>query len=189
MAVIAIVILIGTGAYAYYQTNINGTTSGTIAKWSFKANNQTESFNIDLGKMYPGKSGVYNIELSAEDSDLDVYYELFLVVSYPTYRYLSWKDEYEKEFSIGCEGYFGRYGIIPAGEKTILSIYYDWPYEHFDGEYNEENPLINDNLSIIARQYAGNNTAIPINLLNNSNIKFFEEINSTSGYITAYIMC
>lgn len=35
MATVAIVIFIGTGAYAYYQTNIKGTTNGTIAKWDY----------------------------------------------------------------------------------------------------------------------------------------------------------
>ena len=35
MATVAIVILIGTGAYAYYQTNIKGTTNGTIVKWDY----------------------------------------------------------------------------------------------------------------------------------------------------------
>lgn len=76
MAVTAIVIIIGTGAYAYYRSTMSGTISGTIAKWSFKANNQTETFTLDLGDLYPGKTGSYNIELSAENSDLDVYYEL-----------------------------------------------------------------------------------------------------------------
>ena len=41
--------------------------------WSFTANNQTDSFNIDLWAGYPGKKDVYDLELSAVNSDLDVW--------------------------------------------------------------------------------------------------------------------
>ena len=74
--VTSIIVVLGTVSYAFYQTAINGTVSGTIAKWSFTANNQTDSFDLNLGELYPGKSGTYNITLSAANSDLDVYYEL-----------------------------------------------------------------------------------------------------------------
>ena len=77
----SIIVVLGTVSYAFYQTAINGTVSGTIAKWSFTANNQTDSFDLNLEKLYPGKSGTYNITLSATNSDLDVYYEL--IFTYP----------------------------------------------------------------------------------------------------------
>ena len=41
MIVFSITVILGTGAYAYYQSTIPGIVNGTIAKWSFKANNQT----------------------------------------------------------------------------------------------------------------------------------------------------
>ena len=63
---LAFVIFLGTGAYAYYQTTITGTISGNVAKWSFKANNQTSTFSIDFGSLYPGKEETYYLELSAE---------------------------------------------------------------------------------------------------------------------------
>ena len=44
----------------------------TIARWSFTTNNQTDSFNIDLGAGYLEKKDVYDLELSAVNSDLDV---------------------------------------------------------------------------------------------------------------------
>lgn len=52
---ITITILLGTVSYAFYQTTINGTVSGTIAKWSFTANDQADSFGLNLGELYPGK--------------------------------------------------------------------------------------------------------------------------------------
>ena len=186
MALVTIVILIGTGAYAYYRTTISGTTSGTIAKWSFKANNQTESFSINLGKVYPGKTGTYNIELSAEDSDLDVYYELvFKDFSNDIY----WDINYTKPLygAFPCESYVGRYGIIPSGEKTTIVLYYNWPYGNKKEDYKSYE--MTNNIEIIAKQYSSYNGTIPINILNNPNITNFEELNNISGYIIGKVPC
>ena len=60
----------------------------TIARWSFTANNQTDSFNIDLGAGYLEKKDVYDLELSAVNSDLDVYYEIFIVNKYEKNGYV-----------------------------------------------------------------------------------------------------
>src|SRR5574344_2641412 len=85
----SIIVVLGTVSYAFYQTAINGRVLGTIAKWSFTANNQTDSFDLNLGELYPGKSGTYNITLSAESSELDVYYELvFGLADVSKYLYL-----------------------------------------------------------------------------------------------------
>ena len=78
IAILVLAVGIALGTYAYYQTTISGTISGTVAQWSFKANNQTSTFALDFGSLYPGKSGTYNLELSAEDSELPVYYEFII---------------------------------------------------------------------------------------------------------------
>lgn len=44
MMITSIVIIGGTITYAFYQSSIKGTISGTIARWSFTANNKTDSF-------------------------------------------------------------------------------------------------------------------------------------------------
>ena len=173
MAVIAIVILIGTGAYAYYQTNINGTTSGTIARWSFKANDQTENFNIDLGKIYPGKNGIYNIELSAEDSDLDVYYELFFTVSgriydssntYSTVSHLYFDSSYTKQIST-CS-YRGIYGVINAGEKITIPLYYNYSYNYSNNtDYADGSHVESSEIQIVGQQLNGYSNEIPMYLL------------------------
>ena len=73
--IVSIAVVLGTVTYAFYQSSINGNVSGTIAKWNFTANDQASNFELDLGDLYLGKSGTYNITLSATNSDLDVYYE------------------------------------------------------------------------------------------------------------------
>ena len=125
---LAFIILLGTGAYAYYQTTITGTISGSVAKWSFTANNQTSTFNIDFGSLYPGKTGEYAIELSAEDSDLPVAFEL--IVSAENFGLMElfgaifYRDSaYNNMFFPILKGY-----IMP-GEKATIPLYMNWPYE------------------------------------------------------------
>ena len=139
---LAFIILLGTGAYAYYQTNITGTISGSVAKWSFKANNQTSNFNIDFGSLYPGKYAEYNLELSAEDSELPVAFELifhYAVVSNgfseAGYNVLS------HAFKIGNSSNtlgtaVGLKGLIMPGEKATIPIIFDWPYgdAYYEGD-------------------------------------------------------
>lgn len=205
--VTSIIVVLGTVSYAFYQTAINGRVSGTIAKWSFTANNQTDSFDLNLGELYPGKSGTYNITLSAANSDLDVYYELIFTSADVDFL-LYWDSSYTKPLvGRGDVSYVGKYGVITKGSSVTIPIYLDWPYGDTAEEYYE--PLSMPEIKVIAKQYTGYNGSIPMNLLGFTNLISyneignglvipiktlsdqygygrnykFEAINSTSGYI------
>ena len=209
----SIIVVLGTVSYAFYQTAINGRVSGTIAKWSFTANNQTDSFDLNLGELYPGKSGTYNITLSAANSDLDVYYELIFTGADIDF-FLYWDSSYTKPLvGRGDASYVGKYGVITKGTSVTVPIYLNWPY---DNPYNEvdyyDEYLEMPEIRIIAKQYTGYSGSIPMNLLGFTNLisynnsknnlviptntilndqygysetnKYkFETINATSGYI------
>ena len=153
----SVLVIAGTVTYAFYQSNIKGTIDGTIARWDFKANNQVDTFNLDFGKIYPGKvDGPYNIVLSAENSDLDVYYEL--ITNYtPGSSYLRWEGSNKfpfinKSSILVSNSYVGRWGIIKAGETRTMPIYFNWPYDTAEKTVEEiEFPTF----KIIARQYTG----------------------------------
>ena len=204
--VTSIIVILGTVSYAFYQTAINGTVSGTIAKWSFTANNQTDSFDLNLEKLYPGKSGTYNITLSATNSDLDVYYELIFTGAQIN-EFMYWDSSYTKPLQdYYSNSYIGKYGVITKGSSVTIPIYFNWPYgDTSEGYYERSMPEI----KIIAKQYTGYNGSIPMNLLGFTNLisynEFgnglvipikaifdqygyykdykFETINATSGYI------
>ena len=164
----SIIVVLGTVSYAFYQTAINGTVSGTIAKWSFTANNQTDSFDLNLGELYPGKSGTYNITLSAESSDLDVYYELIFTGADIDFL-LYWDSSYTKPLvGLGDVSYVGKYGVITKGSSVTIPIYLDWPYGDTAEEYYE--PLSMPEIKVIAKQYTGYNGSIPMNLLGFTNL-------------------
>ena len=174
--VTSIIVVLGTVSYAFYQTAINGTVSGTIAKWSFTANNQTDSFDLNLGELYPGKSGTYNITLSATNSDLDVYYELIFTgaVGNTINGFLYWDSSYTKPLGDYDSGsYVGKYGVITKGSSVTIPLYLNWPY---DNPYNEDGVDFYDDdiympeIRIIAKQYTGYSGSIPMNLLGFTNL-------------------
>ena len=208
----SIIVVLGTVSYAFYQTAINGTVSGTIAKWSFTANNQTDSFDLNLGELYPGKSGTYNITLSAENSDLDVYYELIFTSADVDFL-LYWDSSYTKPLGSRDASYVGKYGVITKGSSVTIPLYLNWPYDNpyvEDGVQPYEGNVSIPEIKIIAKQYTGYSGSIPMNLLGFTNLisynEFgndliipvisapndqygyggnykFETINATSGYI------
>ena len=171
MISISILLMLASGAYAYYQTTITGSVNGTVAAWSFKVNNQTDTFNIDLGNLYPGKEETINIVLSAENSSLDVYYEMWTGEGNKPHFY--WDSSHNYVIGQDCNRQ-GKYGIIPAGSSVTIPVYYDWPYGNspeLDG-YGQHVLSFN----IIGRQYTGYSGDIPINL---HNLDFFT---SADGY-------
>ena len=191
----SIIAVLGTVSYAFYQTTINGTVSGTIAKWSFTANNQTDSFDLNLGELYPGKSGTYNITLSAADSGLDVYYEL-IFRSADINFVMYWDSSYTKPLG-GTNSYVGRYGVITKGSSVIIPIYLNWLYGDTAEEYYEPSMR---GIEIIAQQYTGYSGSIPMSLFGYDLISYksvfkeviplsssckmqTESINSTNGYL------
>mgnify|MGYP004618689727 FL=1 len=124
--IVSVIVILGTVTYAFYQSSINGNVSGTIAKWSFTANDQASNFELDLGDLYPGKSGTYNITLSATNSDLDVYYELITNGSIDDRLY--WDSSYTKPLE-GNDSYVGRYAVITKGSSVTIPIYFNWHME------------------------------------------------------------
>ena len=186
IAILVLAIGIAFGTYAYYQTTISGTISGNVAKWSFTANGQTSSFNLDLGQIYPGVSKTYNIELSAENSDLDVYYELtfYNVVSntQEDWSHFFWDSNYNVSVE-HCEKR-GKYGIISAGEKITIPIYFNWPYEGNDDEYWAGKELYPIGIKIIGKQYTAYTGTIPMQLFTTDDLDgFVASISYENGYI------
>lgn len=169
MAVVAFLIIIGTATYAYYQSTIDGVTSGTIAKWSFKANNQISTFDLDFGALYPGKTDVKYIELSAEDSELPIAFELVLNLplgvfdenlegiygSFYKIQAIFNRLCFTSSCSIGpaSDGTIGMKGILLAGEKFTIPLYYNWDYE-YDDELQDaaDGRSVENKITIIGRQ-------------------------------------
>ena len=67
---IALMILsvgLAAGTYAYYQTTITGTASGSIVAWECKTNNSSSSFTLSMGDLKPGSTGTLALNLSVKN--------------------------------------------------------------------------------------------------------------------------
>ena len=96
LGVMAVVLCLVTtcllgGTLAKYTSTITGGGTATVAKWSFNANGQTDTFTaIDLAEsiaasdkinakvMAPGTEGSFKIELDAGDSDVGIDYKIVI---------------------------------------------------------------------------------------------------------------
>ena len=122
----------------------------------------------------PGASGTYNIELSAEDSELDVYYEMYITCDdcYPFVDYIYWDSELSKDvFS-----YKGIYGTITAGSKIDIPLYLNWPYGDYIDDHVGSGSFA---VTIKAQQLTGYTGETPM--------YFYHDINESATYSNGYI--
>ena len=177
MLIVAGLIILGTGTYAYYRSTMTGRTSGTIAKWSFTANNQVSNISLNYDGLYPGKTDVKYVELSAENSDLPVVFTFVLnfpnvldangelgdfeetLEVYSLYGKLFFDNAYEHGFM--ADQMVGWFGLLMPGQKVTIPIYYNWPYNAevnldfpSDTEYQDiaDGRLLTNGLTIVGRQ-------------------------------------
>lgn len=80
--------IMGGSTYSKYYTEINGTGNAQVARWSFKANNETKTIaNIKLSNTYnqsklvankiaPGTKGSFDIVLDATGADVAIDYSI-----------------------------------------------------------------------------------------------------------------
>ena len=64
IALIVLALIISVGTYAYYRTTVTGSIEGSILAWECTAGGSSNNFALNLGDLYPGKSGSWPITLS-----------------------------------------------------------------------------------------------------------------------------
>lgn len=126
IAMIVAALAISVGTYAYYQTTISGTVSGSITAWSFIVNDEATTFTADLGDLKPGVSGEITLNLSAEDSGLGVSAVVSFsgATNWPANLKLYSDENHTSELVIGTDTITRT---LNAGATDTVVIYYDWP--------------------------------------------------------------
>ena len=90
---------------------------------------------------------------------------------------------FDSSYQIGLfpfDEIIGKYGIIPAGEKVTIPLYFNWNYNSDDYESYADGTAQTSSITVVGRQYTGNNGAIPLDILGFND---FQSINDESGYI------
>ena len=145
--IIVLLLLVGltTGyvasTYAKYTGEVTGSGTATVAKWAFETDNATQTIEIELdptvdastlvdGKIAPGTSGSFNIELVNTNSEVGVDFTIMLdsITNKPTNLKFYKDSTYTTELTPGTTTITGQ---LVAEESTPLDvpIYWRWEYE------------------------------------------------------------
>lgn len=141
-------------AYSKYKTTRIGEGTSQVAKWSFKVNGQTQTIpDIDLattmdphshvedGRIAPGTSGHFNLELDATGSEVSIDYSLKLAITEkPTNLRFYTDSGYTKEIA-STDGVMNLTGVILLEEVETIqtkTIYWKWPYQTGDSDASKK---------------------------------------------------
>lgn len=137
---------------ARYVTEVTGSATATVAKWSFKVNGQAEKFTIDLGRtvytdttiadkvIAPGTSGSFKIEIDGSGSEVGIDYEIKLKAAadttFPDDMVFSTKaitdanlgENFSKFIETPVEGSID----YSAAMKETVTIYWAWDFGEND---------------------------------------------------------
>lgn len=127
VTVCLLVLLAGVGTYAYYASTITGTVTANSLAWSFKVNEEKNTFTVSLPNAYPGATGSIPITLSAVGSGVDVSYTIDASMTANPNAELKFYSDSGRSKALtlgnGC-----LTGTITAGQTKDVTIYYTWPY-------------------------------------------------------------
>ena len=142
LVVLAIGIAVGT--YAYYQTTVSATVGGTVLAWQCTANNQTSSFTISLGSLYPGSAVTKTIDLK---STIDAHY----VITFGSFQNMGsgsthpnlniYKDSAHATVINSSSTIEGDLTGGAANPVTV-NLYVYWPYGTTSEAYNTSAPSV-----------------------------------------------
>lgn len=112
--------------YAAFRTTVAATGKLRTAAWSFKANGTPSSFSTDLGELFPGASGNFEVRLSAAGSDVPVEYIITFENPVNIPENLHFYQDEDKQIEIDLDG-GTMAGSLPKGTERIITVFYNWP--------------------------------------------------------------
>lgn len=157
LCILLLLIGIGTGGYTYakYRTTEKGGGQADIAKWSFKVGKENEEIeNIKLvntvnkdtlvnGKIAPGTSGQFFINLDATGSEVGVDYEVKFSNEKNKPTNITFSYSGQKYHSLSeIKDIKGTIGLDDGNKSRRIQILWYWEYETGTGEEINENDIL-----------------------------------------------
>ena len=142
IAILVLGIGFAIGTYAYYQTTITGTASGTVLAWNCAMSESgtplAANFTMALGGLHPGSSGSKTITVtSSMAADVVLTFTGFTNMgSGSNHPYLNIYKDSAHATVIGNNGVIED--EVAAGGSKDISFYYYWPYGSGSGEQGVE---------------------------------------------------
>jgi len=129
IAMMVLAVAVAGGTYAYYQTTITGTVSGTILAWD--CTNGSGTLTTALGNLAPGSTGSFALKVKSTNFKTDITVQLrYQDASNVPANFKLCKDS-ACGTSIAMNGTtnvtaFSEGGVNKNTEKTY-TVYYNWP--------------------------------------------------------------
>lgn len=132
IAMMVFAVAISVGTYAYYQTTLSGTISGTILAWDCKDGNISAA-TTSLGNLKPGTSGSFSFSITSANfkTDKSVFLKYANTANVPASFKLT-KDSAHSTTIAMSGSYPGTAQFTTAGVNkgtaTTYTVYWEWPY-------------------------------------------------------------
>ncbi len=148
LLLVAVSAMMVASTYAKYTAEITGTGTMTVAKWAFKTDNPTgKTYTVNItptanastlvgGKVAPGTSGSFNVDLVNTNSEVGVDFEIALgTVSNKPTNLKFYKDSgFTTELTPGTSKITGQ---LAAKDSTTLSVPVYWKWEYYTSDAND----------------------------------------------------
>lgn len=149
LACLLLILLMCIAGYTFarYYKSINiGTSSASIARWSFGSKNIETSISLSEEKIAPGSNGKFEIEVDATNSEVDVGYEILVSKekNIPTNmkfraetknelgETISTTDEYSTFTELATSELLGNIPVEANNQKRTIVVYWDWAFNEND---------------------------------------------------------
>lgn len=179
---ICIAILISSLTYSKYFETANGNMKTDVGKWNIKINNmditQKENYNFVIdniiiegndnvlpGKMAPGVSGYFEINIDPSDTDVSILYEITIDMEKLENSQFKLTNIFETTGNVliqtGKNSYTGIISLeeIKKNKQNTIKIEVDWENnEEYQNDYefsNSTNNNIKLPISVRVKQYLG----------------------------------
>lgn len=150
IAIILIATLAISVAYSRYFTEVKGTGTATVAKWSFEAtSNGTDitstpvdlaqtrtdtNTNVKTGTIAPGTEGEFNVEVDATGTEVALDYEIKFGAptggTLPANLKFYKDDAHTQEVSdLTTQGMTGTIDKDDANKTKTVTLYWKWDYQ------------------------------------------------------------
>ncbi len=131
-----VVAILGTGVYAYYQTQMSATGDMHAKAWVFTAKGNdkelSDTFSDTIANLQPGASGQYKITVDATGTEVDLDYLVDIAYATNSEQITNLKFYSDAEHTTELSSTNKIRGTILATDSARTKdvyIYYAWPYD------------------------------------------------------------
>ena len=158
IALIVLALIISVGTYAYYRTTVTGNIEGSILAWECTADDEANNFALNLGDLYPGKTGSWPITLSVRNFEATFTISMNTPVNVDNLTFTHGNTQLCSGGSCSGESTVVVDGTATGSASATATINYEWP---LGGPQTTNIPVTNTASSVIVNIVCTQNNKTP----------------------------